>query len=218
MNDAPKLHSIQVGKVVIEGEIGAKTIGQRRWKSAFDKRPVEGVINVQALGVEGDEVGTPSVHGGVDKAILCYAQSNYVFWRKECPDLGLDSGGFGENFSIASLDETTVCIGDRFRIGDKLLVEVSQPREPCWKIARRWNCEELPKRVGETGKTGWYVRVQEPGSVQAGDSIELADRPHPDWPISRINDILMGRLSDRVATIELMNLAVLADAFKRSIS
>ena len=116
--------------------------------------------------------------------------------------------------TIRGVDEQSVCIGDQFQVGP-CRVEVSQPRQPCWKIARRWGLSHLTKRVAQTGRTGWYIRVHEPGQIQAGQEISLLERPHPDWSIADANDVLFGkRKKDESAVRELMNLAELADAWK----
>ena len=89
-------------------------------------------------------------------------------------------GAFGENLTIAGLSEESVCIGDIFRIGD-VTFEVSQPRQPCWKLARRWRMHELLGLVVRNGRSGWYLRVLEEGWIEAGMPVELIERPNPAW-------------------------------------
>ncbi len=211
-----RVASIQVGKVVTEGDPRARGITQKRWTSAFDKRPVDGAVALGSLGMEGDQVADPVHHGGVDKAILCYAVTHYAHWKTEHPDLAMRPGGMGENLTIEGQDETTVCVGDRYKVGP-CEFQVSQPRQPCWKIARRWGVKSLTREVAQTGRTGWYVRVIQGGKISTGDPIELRERPHPTWSIARANDILLGREVGAEAVIELMNLAELAQAYKDSI-
>lgn len=218
--------SIQRGRVVTEGEPGCRVGPNREWTSAFRKTAVAGPVEVTAAGVAGDQFGNPTAHGGVDKAVLFYAVAHYDLWRMEFPSLdwfpshlekNQAGGGFGENLTVSEIDETNVCIGDRYSVGS-LLVEVSQPRQPCWKINRRWGDPGLLKRTAQTGRTGWYARVINAGTVTAGDSITRVECPHPTWNIARANDLLMGRQSDRMATIELMSLPELADAWKDAIA
>ena len=209
--------SIQLGSVITEGDPETRDALTRQWTTGFYKQCSRGPVEVQALGIVGDAVADTRNHGGLDKAILCYANSHYVDWKSEHPELNLSPGALGENLTINGADEARVCIGDRYRVGDCEL-EVSQPRQPCWKIARRWGVKTLTKEVAQTGRTGWYVRVIQEGTLDTGDTFELMDRPHGDWTVSRANDVLFGREVDRMAVIELMNLEKLADAWKKDIA
>lgn len=98
-------------------------------------------------------------------------------------------GAFGENLSTAGLDEATVAIGDVFRLGGAL-IEVSQGRQPCWKLNIRFGVADMARRVQQTGRTGWYYRVLEEGTVAAGDTLTLIERRAPDWPLARLWRIL----------------------------
>ena len=223
------LKSIQIGKVITEGDPHSTEVTERRWSSAFRKTPVSHRVEVTPTGIVGDEVANTKDHGGVEKALLCYGFQHYSVWLAEHPEwedsqklvergLGeFGPGAFGENLTIRGQDETNVCIGDRYSVGTCEL-EVSQPRQPCWKIARRWSTKCLPKEVGQTGRTGWYVRVRQPGEIQIGEGLQLLSRPHPDWTVARANDILMGREVDRMAVIQLMGLPELSDVWKQSIA
>jgi MOSC domain-containing protein YiiM len=128
----------------------------------------------------------------------------------------MTAGALAENLTLAGIDETGVCIGDRFRVGD-CEIEVSQPRQPCWKIARRWGVKSLTKEVTQTGRTGWYIRVITEGTLEVGQQLERLDRPNPDWSVARANDVLFGREADRMAVFELMNLKELAEAWRKDI-
>ncbi len=209
--------SIQAANVITEGDPNTRDVLTRQWTTGFYKRPVDGPVQVRALGIVGDAVADTQNHGGVDKAILCYASSHYARWQLEHPDLKMSAGGLGENLTLDGADESDVCIGDRYRVGSCEL-EISQPRQPCWKIARRWGVKTLTKEVTQTGRTGWYMRVIQEGSIETGDTLERINRPHGDWPVARANDVLFGREIDRMAVIELMNLAELADAWKNDIA
>jgi MOSC domain-containing protein YiiM len=165
----------------------------------------------------GDAVADTRNHGGPDKAVLCYPQAHYRPWAAEFPEQPFSAGAFGENLTVGGADESDICLGDRFRIRDAE-VQVSQPRQPCWKISRRWGIKTLTRRVAQTGRTGWYLRVLRPGNIAAGAELELLQRPHPDWSVARANDVMFGREVDRMAVVELMNLAELADAWKSGIA
>jgi MOSC domain-containing protein YiiM len=211
------IHSIQVGKVRSEGELGSRDPLRRHWTTGFYKLPVMGPVNVGPVGIDGDFVADTVNHGGPDKAILCYAGSHYLDWNSEYPDLQMGPGALGENLTIDGVTEADVCIGDRYQAGT-CQFQVSQPRQPCWKISRRWGVKTLIKEVAKTGRTGWYLRVLQPGQLNANDEFRLQHRPHPEWSVARANDVLFGRLVDRLAVIELMNLSELADDWRRSIA
>ncbi len=212
-----QIESVQIGRVLTEGNPETRDVLERQWTTAFYKTPVRGPVGVTTMGLRGDEVADTKHHGGVDKAILCYASSHYVRWAQEVPNLQMSPGAFGENLTLSGADEDSVCIGDRYRIGD-CEVEVSQPRQPCWKIARRWGDKSLTKRVTQTGRTGWYVRVTKEGSIESGQRFELVARPNEAWTVTRANDIMFGRGKDRAEVIELMNLPELAEAWRSDIA
>ena len=205
--------SLQIGSVTSEGNPDSRDALDRQWTTGFYKMPVEGKVRLTRLGLEGDAVADTRHHGGPDKAVLCYAASHYDRWREELPELAMSPGAFAENLTVEGADESSVCLGDRYRIGD-VEVEVSQPRQPCWKIARRWGIKSLTKTVTQTGRTGWYLRVVREGFLQAGQTSQLLDRPHPSWSVQRANDVMFGREVDRLAVIELMQLSVLSEAWK----
>ena len=104
-------------------------------------------------------------------------------------------GAFGENISTRSLTEATVCLGDRFQLGSALL-EVSQGRQPCWKLNDRFDLPDMARRVQTTGRCGWYYRVLQAGDACTGDTLTLRERPHPDWPLTRLTQLLYGRALD----------------------
>src|SRR5690606_25926853 len=124
-------------------------------------------------------------------------------------------GAFGENISTAGLDENSVCLGDRFRLGTAL-VEVTQARQPCWKLDHRFQTKGVMADVVKTRRSGWYYRVLEPGTVRAGDALELVERPWPDWPLASLFGLLIGgEAKDRVADLRaLRDVPVLAETWK----
>ncbi len=213
-----QIHSIQIGSIVTEGVAESNDITNRLWTSAFNKSPVTGFVQVGKLGIIGDQVADKIAHGGPDKAILCYAASHYATWAIEHPELDMSiGGGLGENLTLSGVDESSVCIGDVYCVGECRL-QVSQPRQPCWKIARRWGVKTLTKEVAQSGRTGWYVRVLDDGSIAAGDELKLTSRPHEDWTIKRANDVLFRRDRDEAAKRQLLDLPELADAWKHDVA
>lgn len=222
---------IQVGNIRTEGDPASGDSMTRQWTTAFYKFPVLGPVRILKLGLEGDAVADKRFHGGIDKAVLGYSAENYAKWWSELSPgdfveqsipLQFGPGGFAENLTIAGQDESQVCIGDRYQIGrqqaDAVLLEISQPRQPCWKISRRWQHKTLTKLVATSGRTGWYFRVLREGVAGAGDVMTLLDRPHPQWTVARANDVLLGRESDRYAVAELIGLDVLATDWKKSLA
>lgn len=167
-------------------------------RSGIDKRPLQGPVWIGELGLDGDEQGDLRVHGGPDKAVHHYPREHYRVWRD---DIGahalLDApGAFGENLSSEGLNEAQVCLGDRYRFGGALL-EVSQARQPCWKLNDRFGVADMARRMQATGRTGWYYRVLEAGEAVAGDRLVLSARPWPQWPLQRIAAMLFVRTLDR---------------------
>jgi MOSC domain-containing protein YiiM len=213
----PRIASIQVGSVQTSGSPGSTEIEDRCWTSAFDKQPIAGPVVVTTLGIVGDAVADTENHGGPDKAILCYASSHYSAWQASHPQHNMMAGGFGENLTVEGLDEWCVCIGDRYET-EHCSFEVSQPRQPCWKISRRWADASLTKAVAQSGRTGWYLRVLTPGQLSVGEVLTLTHRPHPTWTVGRANDVLFGRLFDRLSVMELMRLPELSSDWKASIA
>lgn len=211
------IKSIQIGRVISEGNPDSRDIGDRYWTTGFYKQPVVGPVQLAEQGIVGDSVADLRVHGGPNKAVLCYADSHYQLWSADHPDLNMSAGALGENLTIAAADETNVFIGDRYKIGP-CEVQISQPRQPCWKIARRWGVKTMTKEVAQTGRTGWYLRVIAAGEITTGQTLELIDRPHPNWSVARANDVMFGREVDRMAVIQLMAIEELSPSWKDGIA
>ncbi|QCB53632.1 MOSC domain-containing protein [Sphingopyxis sp. PAMC25046] len=185
--------------------------------SAIGKLPVTDAVAVDAMGLVGDEQADRSVHGGIDKAIHHYPADHYDWWRGQLGAAPLldAAGAFGENISTIGLDENSVFLGDRFRLGSAL-VEVTQARQPCWKLDHRFGTKGVMAGVVKTRRSGWYYRVLEPGTVRAGDDLELVDRPYPEWPLASLFGLLIGgEAKDRVADLRaLRDVPVLAETWK----
>jgi len=128
-----------------------------------------------------------SVHGGPDKAVHHYASDHYDAWADDLPHLAnrFRPGAFGENLATLGLTETDFCIGDVLTMGTAR-IQVSQGRQPCWKLNAHLDEKTLAARFQKTGRVGWYYRVLQAGVVAEGDLIELVDRPQPEWPLERV--------------------------------
>lgn len=189
----------------------AKTssLGRHGVASGIFKRPLDHAVNVTRTGLTGDEQGDKRHHGGPEKAVHHYAFDHYAVWKAEAPELAEvlgKEGAFGENISTEGLTEADVCIGDIYRLGTAL-VEVSQARQPCWRLNERFGNAAMARRVQDTGRTGWYYRVLEEGQVGPGDTLDLLDRPAAEWPLGRILHVLY---RDTLNTDELAQLAELS--------
>ena len=188
-----------------------KQLGNGDVLSAIDKAARDGPVWLGPEGLEGDEQREREFHGGADKAALHYCADHYDLWTLEFPDNRalFAPGGFGENLVSRGLDETGVCIGDRIQIGPAL-VEVTQPRLPCYKLDIRFDEPTVSALTEQNGRAGWYYRVLEPGAVAAGDWIEIVDRPHPDWAVRRVLHLIFDEDVDRDAVAALLELPELA--------
>ena len=218
MKKAATVNSMNtIGASVVSVQVGQiAPLGREGVPSGFIKRPVKGAVMVEKLGLVGDQQADLRVHGGADKAVYCYPIEHYARWSEMLhgKDHLLVPGGFGENLTTESLDEGRVCIGDIFQIGTAR-VQVTQPRQPCFKLALRFEDSQMIKAMVRYGLSGWYLRVLEPGLVEAGASIAMLDRPNPAWSISRLNRLL-GRRGTREEVAELAALRGLADGLRNS--
>ncbi|MDP4026286.1 MOSC domain-containing protein [Methylobacterium sp. NEAU 140] len=173
--------SVLTGRVAPLGPSGAR--------SGIGKTPAAGAVRIGFGGLDGDEQADPRHHGGPEKAVHHYARDHYAAWRRALapaiPACLAAPGAFGENLSTRGVTEAEVCVGDLWRAGSALL-QISQARQPCWKLDHRFGAPGMARRVQTACRTGWYYRVIEPGTVAAGDTLDLVDRPHPDWPLARL--------------------------------
>ncbi|MBW4485280.1 MAG: MOSC domain-containing protein [Tildeniella torsiva UHER 1998/13D] len=204
-----KIISIQVGLPQTLGTEASPNLMDRRWTTGFFKQPIAGEVWLGHTNLAGDGQADLKNHGGVDKAVLAYSAEHYPDWRSHLHNSNLPYGGFGENFTVAGQTEAEVCIGDTYAIGNAR-VQVSQPRQPCWKLSRRWRVEDLALQVKANGRSGWYFRVLEEGVVQPGLAITLCDRPYPQWTVARANEIMHHGLGDRAAATELAGCPLLS--------
>lgn len=182
MSDA-RLLSVQTGRTA--------PLGPDEVPSAFVKTARQGPVAVMRLGLDGDEQADLSVHGGPEKAVYAYAAQHYPQWAQQFPELAahFTGGAMGENLTVSGLEESAICVGDVHQAGSALL-QVCQPRQPCFKFALRHNNKFLPKAMVKNGFAGWYYRVLRVGQLQAGDALTLHARPNPDFPFTRLIQIV----------------------------
>ena len=170
------------------------------WKSitvqtAIFKEPVAGAVAIRELNLAGDQQADLTVHGGPEKAVYAYPVEHYEYWGKQLSDVSLSWGAFGENLTTEGLLEDTLCIGDLLRIGSALL-QVTQPRMPCYKLELRFNRDDMIKRFLVSGRSGFYFSVIEPGDVGAGSKIEILDRDPEAVTVRDIVRLYLGQARD----------------------
>ena len=161
-----------------------------RIATGIHKMPANGAVQVKKLGLDGDEQADLSVHGGLDKAVYAYPSEHYAFWtaqrlavfKREEP---LPPGSMGENLTLQGLLESDVWIGDRLQVGDAIL-EVTEPRQPCYKFNAKMGFSHAVKLMVQSGFSGFYLRVVQPGAIEAGQPIALVPGVR-DVSIAQIN-------------------------------
>jgi MOSC domain-containing protein YiiM len=185
---AMQVMQIRCGK--IQPMLGGKAT------TAIRKMPVAGAVSVAAMGLDGDQQADKRYHGGTEKAVHAYCVDHYAQWQHDFKSAGIAAdntalapGGFGENLVLSGADERTVCMDDIVQVGTAIL-QVSQGRQPCWKLNVRFGVADMAARVQNSGRTGWYYRVLQAGEFSAGDQMVISARPLPEWSIARVNRLL----------------------------
>ncbi|KAJ4377969.1 hypothetical protein N0V83_000799 [Neocucurbitaria cava] len=191
-----------------------KALGNGRIETAIYKTTLSGPVEITKDGIASDEHAFEP-HRSPDKALLHYCTSHYDEWKKEIPasEHLFKPGAFGENFFNEEVSEKTLCIGDRIAIGD-VIVEVSEPRAPCYKLNHRFETKDMAKRTQTLLRTGWLYRIIEPGAVQAGDMIRLLSRPCPEWTVARVMYYLFIETGNVKMMKEIVELPALGDDIK----
>jgi MOSC domain-containing protein YiiM len=181
----------------------------KRDTTAIWKEPVAGRVPVVGVNLAGDDQADRRFHGGPDKAVYAYAREDYDWWSLE---LGhpLEPGTFGENLTLEGLDVTAAVVGERWAIGSALL-EVAQPRTPCWKIGARMDDPEFPVWFAAAGRPGAYLRILSEGEVGAGDAVEVVHRPGHRLTVGEVARIYHG---DRARCAELLRAPELAEEWR----
>lgn len=162
---------VYVGKPQLIGETRRGPV-----ESAIAKAPVEDAVTLELgpTSLAGDRQADLTVHGGPDKAVYAYPSESYAGWQAD--GFVVSRGGMGENLTLAGVTEHDVHVGDVWRWGSAL-VQVSQPRAPCYKLSLHTGRKDIGPRMIATGRSGWYLRVLEPGTVPARGLLTLVERP-----------------------------------------
>lgn len=208
------LESVQVGTPHHYGNDVDPAEGGRSWETSFFRTPSPERRWLSFSHLEGNAQADTKNHGKPDQAVLLYAASHYPEWQRELGRPEMGPGGFAENFTLAGMSEATACIGDTYRIGDAQ-IQVTGPRYPCIKIARRWGIPTLTRLVAETGRTGWYCRVLREGWIEPGMPILLVERPYPTCTVALVNDFGHFRNRDVKAARALASCPLLPEWWRR---
>ncbi len=202
-----RVAEVRVGKVA--------PLGPQGIASAYVKSLVAHPAHVAEHGLVGDMQADLSVHGGLDKAVYGYPQSRYPGWAAAFPAIAgrFVTGSMGENLSVTEIDETGVHIGDRIRVGGALL-QVTQPRQPCFKLTLFIGDPQVARTMTRRGWCGWYYRVLEPGVIGAGAMHQVVERPNPAWPVSRFAEIIAARAMGAEVLAELVAMDGLAETWR----
>ncbi|MBB5322967.1 MOSC domain-containing protein YiiM [Anoxybacillus tepidamans] len=178
------------------------------------KQPVDTPLWLTKTNFTGDGQADLVHHGGPDKAVCAYPSEHFAAWERLYHQ-PFTAGAFGENVTLSGLLEEDVCVGDIFEVGTAV-VQVSQPRQPCFKLAKRHGLKDLSLKVQETGYTGFYFRVLKEGSVQRGDSLTLAERSARPLSIRYINHIYYVDKTNVAAMKEIVAEPALSEDWRRS--
>jgi MOSC domain-containing protein YiiM len=181
------------------------------------KQPVAGAVHVGATNLAGDGQADLRVHGGPHKAVYAYPLEHYSYWSAALERGELPLGFFGENLTLEGVNEDEVWIGDTLRVGSAIL-QVSQPRTPCFKLALRTGVEDFPRRFADSGRTGFYLRVLEEGEVSAGAAMERVARDPASLPVRQVFQLRhgLGNGRGRAALERAAALATLAPSWRQA--
>lgn len=181
--------------------------------SAIVKQPTSEPLRLTLTGLAGDQQADLRYHGGLDKAVCVYAAEHYPFWKEKL-GRALPLPGFGENFTTVGLLEDEVCIGDVYQIGE-VVVQVTQPRQPCYKLAMRHQIKDMAVQVTESGFTGFYLRVLKPGMVQAGAEITLLEKGR--LTIAEANRVMHVDRQDQQGIARVLQEPALSEAWRETL-
>jgi MOSC domain-containing protein YiiM len=192
------------------GGVRAFEYNGRPARSAIWKSPVLGRIAARGVNLAGDDQADRKAHGGPDKAVYAYAAEDARWWEQEIGRV-LTAGEFGENLTTAGIDPNQALVGERWQIGTTVL-EVSEPRIPCWRLGVRMNDKLFPRRFTEALRPGAYLRIVVEGEVGAGDAIRVAERPDHDLTI---RDVFRIYTSDRDEADRLLAVPRMSESWRR---
>lgn len=165
------------------------TWNNKKITTGIYKKPVSKSIYLGKEGVHGDEVSNKKVHGGEFKACYLFAAEEYEYWKDFYPNLDWTWGMFGENLTVSGLDETEIYIGDIYKVGNAL-VQITQPREPCFKFGVKFGSQKVIKQFIDNGYPGTYIRILEEGTVKNGDTFKLIEKAKDSITIAQFFNLI----------------------------
>lgn len=177
------------------------------------KKPVSGSVMLRTLNLDGDRQADLSVHGGPYKAVYAYPSEHYEYWREQLPGIDLPWGAFGENFTTQGLAEVDVQIGDVLKVGSAVVM-VRQPRIPCYKLAAKFQSDDIIERFLASGRSGFYFSVEQEGEVGQGDSIEFVARNQDGISIVEMNQLFVRDKYDRALLQKAIATAALPESWR----
>lgn len=180
------------------------------------KEPVAGPVTINKLNLAGDQQADLTVHGGPAKAVYAYPAEHYEYWRQELPGVSFPWGKFGENLTTEGLQEDALSIGDRVRAGSAILM-VTQPRMPCYKLALRFERDDMIKRFLKSGRSGFYFSVIESGEISAGSKVEILSRDPNRVTVADIVRLYLGQTGDDDLLERAINVSALPENWKAAL-
>ena len=201
----------------ITGEIISINVGTptefeykgRQAKSSIWKDPVDGKVFAHGINLEGDQQADLQAHGGYHKAVYAYAIEDLIWWGNEI-GRNILPGEFGENLTLQNVDTNNALIGERWKIAETIL-EVSEPRIPCWRFGVKMNDKTFPKKFTKALRPGSYLRIIEEGEIEKGDYVEVIYRPSHSITIRDVFEIYT---LDHANADKLLGLTHISDAWK----
>lgn len=203
-----RIHALHLGPIRTEHYHGKPV------RTAGHKHAVASA-RVTALGLVGDEQADRRYHGGPDQALCAYGWEHYADWQRQ---LGVSwpAGAFSENLTLSGFDETTVCLGDRYRIADTdLIVQVTSPRQPCERLAAKLGQPDIVGLIKENGRSGCYLRVQGEGALQVDQALTLCERPAVIVTLDEANQVLYRQRRDRESLLRVLSIDALGAAWRK---
>lgn len=187
--------------------------GGATFETGIFKSPVSGPTMLRTTNLDGDRQADLTVHGGPNKAVYAYPSEHYPAWGAELPDLARTWGAFGENFTTEGMMETVVSVGDQYSIGSAV-VRVTTPRLPCFKLAAKFQRDDMIKRFVRSGRCGFYFSVVHEGEVGAGDEFQLLEREEPTLTVDEVNRLYTAKSPDRQILQRSLHLKTLPESWR----
>ncbi len=182
----------------------------RKAKSAIWKNPVNGKIFARGINLVGDDQADREAHGGYDKAVYAYASEDLTWWENEI-GREIKPGELGENLTLKGISVNDALIGERWKVGEVIL-EVSEPRIPCWRLGVRMNDKTFPRKFTKVLKPGAYLRIIQEGSLEKGNSVEVIDKP--DHALS-VRDVFEIYTQTHANANRILEVSKMSDAWRR---